>query len=405
MSRWRIQGGNRLEGSRTVQGAKAAALPILAASMLTGCETELLNCPVLPEVENALTLLRRLGCPVLRREDTVSVDSRCASGGDVTDLRFLGAALGRFGETVLTGGEWDISAEITLEALGALGAEWTRCENGILCRAPKLNGGHVRLSIPDAVATGTVMTAACAAQGETVITNAAQEPEVEDLARFLRTLGADIDGAGSPVVVVRGFRPRRRAGHRLLPDRHYAAAVLCACACAGGDVELRGLDARVLRPVLDVLAAMGCFVYGNRHRVRLRREGRLTGGGVILSRACPGLSREELPLLTAVSLQADGLTVLSDEAWEERNLLAAELIRLGGDVRSEGRVTVVSGVQTLRGDSLYAHSARNGAALMAASLAARGTSVLDDGGRMAHEYEKLDAALRELGADVLETEN
>ncbi len=418
MSQWRVRGGNRLEGSLAVQGAKNAALPILAATILSGCETELLNCPDLLDVRAAMEILEHLGCTVQRQEDGVLVDSRdltgCVLGPEYTgrmrsSVIFLGAILARCGEARLSlPGGCELGPrpiDLHLEAMEALGATVERRGDEIFCRAPGLTGGVIHLSLPSVGATENAMIAACAAQGETVITNAAREPEILDLQNYLQALGANIRGAGSPVIEVGGFVPRKRVGHRIMPDRIGAATLLCACACAGGDVELRGIEPGHFQTVTDGLAAMGCSVRQTRHHVRLRCDGMLRGGSTFITRPYPGFPTDAQPLMMAASLKAAGTTVFVENIFESRYRQAAELCRLGGNIRTEGRVAVVTGVDALRGAAVEAHDLRGGAALIAAGLGAEGETLVLDRGYVARGYERLDVVLRKLGADVQETEN
>ena len=322
MSQWLVRGGNRLEGSLAVQGAKNAVLPILAATILTGCETELLNCPELLDVTAAMDILRYLGCEVQRQDDAVLVDSRgltgCALGAEHTgrmrsSVIFLGAILARCGEARLSlPGGCELGPrpiDLHLEAMEALGASVERRGNEVLCRAPKLKGAVIRLNLPSVGATENAMIAACGAEGETVITNAAREPEIQDLQSFLRAMGADMHGAGGPVITVRGFAPRKRVGHRVMPDRICAATLLCACGCAGGDIELRGVEPGHFQTVTDGLAAMGCVVRQTRHHIRLRCDGPLQGGSTFITRPYPGFPTDAQPLMMAASLKAAGTTV------------------------------------------------------------------------------------------------
>ena len=418
MSLWRVRGGNRLEGSLAVQGAKNAVLPILAATILTGCETELLNCPDLLDVTAALDILRYLGCVVQRQEDAVLVDSReltgCVLCHELTSrmrssVIFLGAILARCGEARLSlPGGCELGSrpiDLHLEAMEALGATVERRGDEICCRAPKLTGAVIRLALPSVGATENAMIAACAAEGETVIANAAREPEIVDLQRFLRSLGAEIDGAGSPVITVQGFSPRTRVGHRIMPDRICAATLLCVCGCTGGDLELRGVEPGHFQTVTDALAAMGCSVRQTRHHVRIRCDGRLRGGNTVITRPYPGFPTDAQPLMMAASLKAAGTTVFVENIFESRYRQTEEMLRLGANIRTEGRVAVVTGVETLRGTAVEAHDLRGGAALIAAGLGAEGETLVADRGYVARGYERLDAVLRGLGADVLETEN
>ncbi|MCD8088169.1 MAG: UDP-N-acetylglucosamine 1-carboxyvinyltransferase [Oscillospiraceae bacterium] len=418
MSVWRIKGGSALEGSLTIQGAKNAVLPILAATILTGCETELTNCPALRDVEASLNILRYLGCRVERREDVIRVDSRpmtgCAIPNELTrEMRssviFLGAVLARCGESRLSmPGGCELGPrpiDLHLSAMEALGSH-VRAEGGeICCFAPTLRGGTVHLELPSVGATENAMIAACAARGETVITNAAREPEIVDLQNFLRAMGADIDGAGTPVVTIHSFTPADRVGYRIMPDRIAAATMLCACACAGGDVELRGIDPRQTESVTENLEAMGAEVARQSHRLRIRCRQRLRGGRTVITRPYPGFPTDAQPLMMAASLKAEGTTVFVENIFTNRYRQTEELKRLGANIRTEGRVAIITGVERLHGAPVLAEDLRGGASLILAGLGAEGETAVTDRGHVDRGYEGLDKALNALGAQVMKYES
>ncbi len=418
MSVWRIKGGSALEGSLTIQGAKNAVLPILAATILTGCETELTNCPALRDVEASLNILRYLGCQVERREDVIRVDSRpmtgCAIPNELTrEMRssviFLGAVLARCGESRLSmPGGCELGPrpiDLHLSAMEALGSQ-VRGEGGeIFCSAPMLRGGTVHLELPSVGATENAMIAACAARGKTIITNAAREPEIVDLQNFLRAMGADIDGAGTPVVTVHSFAPVDRVGYRVMPDRIAAATMLCACACAGGDVELRGIDPRQTESVTENLEAMGAEVARRSHRLRIRCRQRLRGGRTVITRPYPGFPTDAQPLMMAASLKAEGTTVFEENILTNRYRQTVELQRLGANIRTEGRVAIITGVERLHGAPVLAEDLRGGASLILAGLGAEGETAVTDRGHVVRGYEGLDKALNALGAQVMKYES
>ena len=273
MSVWHISGGARLRGSVTVQGAKNAVLPIMAASVLAPCETELLNVPSLRDVDATIRILRGLGCAVEREGDVVNIDSTGLCRAEIPhslmrELRssviFLGALLARCGEARLSmPGGCELGPrpiDLHLMALRALGAEIEESGGDLVCRAEHLRGASIALPMPSVGATENAMLAACAAEGETVIMNAAREPEIEELQAFLQRLGADVTGAGTPTVTIRGFAPVPRIGHRIMPDRIVSSTLLCVVAAAGGDIELRGTEPERFSTVLHSLSECGCDI-------------------------------------------------------------------------------------------------------------------------------------------------
>lgn len=413
MSIWTVRGQTPLEGSVTVQGAKNAVLPILAACILTGCETELTNCPRLLDVEASLNILRHLGCLVERSGDVIHIDSTRVTACSVphelmramrSSVIFLGAIAARCGEAWLSmPGGCELGPrpiDLHLSALRALGAEISEQGGDIVCRAGRLKGARIELTMPSVGATENAMIAACAAEGETHILGAACEPEIVGLQGFLRALGADMDGAGTPEIVVRGFEPRRRVGWRVMPDRIVASTLLCACAGAGGDIELRGVRPRDLATVTQALEAMGCELRQTSHTLRLRSLGSLRAAPVIQTRPYPGFPTDAQPLMMAAALKARGSTAFVENIFPNRYRQAAELCRLGADIRVQGRLATVTGVPVLHGAAMRSEDLRGGASLVIAALGAEGESAIIDPGHIDRGYDGLDTALCALGADV-----
>lgn len=415
MSVWHIAGGNRLSGSVTVQGAKNAVLPIMAASVLAPGETELLNVPTLRDVNTTIRILRGLGCSVEREGDAVYIDSRPMSRSEIPhslmrELRssviFLGALLARCGHARLSmPGGCELGPrpiDLHLMALRALGAEIDERGGDLICSAPSgLRGAGIALPMPSVGATENAMLAACAAEGETVIMNAAREPEITELQIFLQTLGADVTGAGSATVRVRGKKLEPfRVGHRIMPDRIVSSTLLCACAAAGGDVELRAVEPRHFSTVLHSLSECGCDIMSNSSSVRLRSGGNLKAPMPVITGPYPGFPTDAQPLMLAACLKARGTSVFVENVFQNRFRFTEELQRLGARIHTEGRVAVVTGVEVLHGAPTVATDLRGGAALIIAALSAEGETDILDSGHVERGYESFDERLAALGADI-----
>ncbi len=415
MSVWHIAGGNRLSGSVTVQGAKNAVLPIMAASVLAPGETELLNVPTLRDVNTTIRILRGLGCSVEREVDAVYIDSRPMSRSEIPhslmrELRssviFLGALLARCGHARLSmPGGCELGPrpiDLHLMALRALGAEIDERGGDLICSAPSgLHGAGIALPMPSVGATENAMLAACAAEGETVIMNAAREPEITELQTFLQTLGADVTGAGSATVRVRGKKLEPfRVGHRIMPDRIVSSTLLCACAAAGGDVELRAVEPRHFSTVLHSLSECGCDIMSNSSSVRLRSGGNLKAPMPVITGPYPGFPTDAQPLMLAACLKARGTSVFVENVFQNRFRFTEELQRLGARIHTEGRVAVVTGVEVLHGAPTVATDLRGGAALIIAALSAEGETDILDSGHVERGYESFDERLAALGADI-----
>ena len=412
---WRVRGGNALNGEAEVQGAKNAVLPIMAASLLCAGETVLNNCPTLLDVAASIDILRHLGCRARQEGGRIWIDASAVSETHIphalmqrsrSSVMFLGAILARTGEVRLsTPGGCELGSrpiDLHLKALKELGAEIIEEGGEVCCRAGKLKGAHVHLELPSVGATENVMLAACAAEGTTVITNAAREPEIVDLADYLKSAGRRVGGAGTPTVTVSGGEAAFPGGavYSVMPDRIVAATWLCAAAAAGGDVLLHGVSPEHVATVLCALREMGCAVVAGRNDIRLRRIGALRAPRPVVTKPYPGFPTDAQALLMAACLRAEGTSVFVENIFDNRYRHVPELRRLGAEIRTEGRVAMLSGVPRLMGAPVTATDLRGGAALVVAGLSAEGETEVYDSGHIRRGYDGLDEVLRRLGAEI-----
>ena len=411
MSAYIVKGGRPLDGSVQVHGAKNSVLPILAACLLSPEICVVRNCPELSDVTASLDILRHLGCRAERQGDAVVVDASAPTGWDVPDglmremrssVIFLGAVLGRMGRAELCApGGCELGPrpiDLHLAAIRAMGASVEEKGGGLRCTGP-LSGAEIVLSIPSVGATENIMLAATAARGTTTITNAAREPEIVDLQTFLRQLGADVRGAGSSVIVIRGGKPLHGGEHTVMGDRIVAATYLTAAASAGGQVEVRGVDYRNLSTITAVLSEAGCTVRSGPDRVFLR-GGPLRGVRPVRTAPYPGFPTDAQAPLMAALAKGSGCTVFVENIFDSRYRHVDELARMGADIRVEGRVAVVYGVPRLHGAQVQAADLRGGAALVVAALGAEGESRITGLHHIDRGYQDLSGDLSRLGADI-----
>jgi len=413
MDIWKLRGGSRLEGACFVQGSKNASLPIIAASLICPAETELMNVPRLNDVDSALRILHHLGCEAEQHGSDVYINSAGISENKIphalmlemrSSVIFMGALLARCGEARLSlPGGCQLGKrpiDIHISALRKMGAEVDEDGSNIYCRASKLRGCELHLPFPSVGATENIMLTASAAEGETVIKGAAREPEIEALAEYMRRLGCNVSGDGTDTVVIAGAKARTQVSHRVISDRIVAATIACAAACAGGDVELRAVDAGHFSTVLHFLKQAGCDIMCDKYTVRLRSEGRLRAVGNVCTQPYPGFPTDAQPVLMAALLKAQGRTVITENIFENRYRQAQQLCRLGADISLDGRTAEIKGVEKLCGASLEATDLRGGAALIVAGLSAEGLTDIHDDGHIKRGYEDFDEVLRSLGADI-----
>ena len=412
MSHITIHGAAPLRGEVTVQRAKNSVLPLLAAALLhEGC-CRMERCPHLTDVAAAVEIMGHLGCRVRWEGDDLVVDAAKVSRSDIpsslmsqfrSSVVFLGAILARCGEATLSyPGGCELGPrpiDLHLAALRTLGAEIEEMGGILRCRG-KLQGCEILLPFPSVGATENAMLAATAAEGVTVISNAAREPEIVDLQDFLQKLGVSIHGAGTSTITIRGGATLHETTHRPIPDRIVTATYLCAAAACGGDITLRDTDYRHLAPVTTALHQAGCCLHCREDSITLRSTGQLRSLPPVRTYPYPGFPTDAQPVLMAALLRARGATMFVENIFENRYRHAAELTRMGADIRLEGKVALVSGVERLYGGEVHATDLRGGAALAVAALQAEGTTTLYDIHHILRGYEDITRDLRALGADI-----
>ena len=413
MSEIIISGGKRLEGAVHVHGAKNSVLPILAATILSGSVSVIHNCPRLSDVDATVAILEHLGCRVSREGQTVTVDSSTLDRCDIPDhlmremrssVIFLGAVLARTGEARLCApGGCELGPrpiDLHLAALRRLGADIREKGGNLRCRTKGLRGTEISLTIPSVGATENAMLAACGAKGETVIYNAAREPEIVDLQQFLNACGARVRGAGSSAVVVEGGIPLHMAEYTVMADRICAATYLSAAAIAGGEIEVEGVPRSQLVLITDLFSAAGCRIRAEERRIWLESDGRLRSVPPVRTAPYPGFPTDAQPPVMAALTKARGTTVFVETMFENRYRHTQELVRMGADIRVEGRVAVVCGAEKLHGANLEAADLRGGAALVVAALGAEGESRISGLHHIDRGYADLTERLAALGGAI-----
>ena len=407
-----IEGGVPLKGEVAVSAAKNAALPALAAALLTSGRLTLTNVPELGDVRTMLRLLETLGASVGRQGGEVAVTvERVASDRApyelVSTMRasvlVLGPLVARHGSArVALPGGCAIGVrpiDQHLKGLARLGAE-IAIENGyVVARASRLKGARIATDLVTVTGTENLMMAAALAEGTTVIENAAREPEVGDLAALLTAMGARIQGAGTGRLEIEGVTDLAGAVHRVVPDRIVAGTLLVAGAITGGDVRVTGVVPDHLAAVLAKLEECGVMLEVGPTWVRGRAEGRPRPADIVTS-PFPGFPTDmQAQLMTLLGL-ADGQSRVTETIFENRFMHAAELARMGASIATEGSVAVIRGVEAYQGAPVMASDLRASAALVLAGLAARGRTEVSRIYHLDRGYERLEARLGALGARI-----
>ena len=411
-----LQGGVRLQGEISISGAKNAALPLLTAALLTSEPLTLTNVPALNDIGTMLKLLAQMGVKVAIDGDTVTLD---ASGLNnpvapyemVKTMRasvlVLGPLAARCGEArVSLPGGCAIGARPVdqhIKGLQAMGADVTVEHGYVHARTARLKGARIFTDMVTVTGTENLMMAACLAEGESTIENAAREPEVVDLAKCLIAMGAQISGAGTDVIRIRGVEKLHGATHRIMPDRIETGTYLCATAVTGGEVRLNGASAGYMDAIVDKLMDAGCDISSEKtashESLVLKAPGKLKSVS-IRTAPYPAFPTDMQAQFMAVNAVAEGAAVIRETIFENRFMHAVELQRLGADIRIDGNTAVVTGVRRLQGATVMATDLRASASLVIAGLVAEGETTIERIYHLDRGYEHIEQKLSQLGAII-----
>ena len=415
MDKLLIRGGRRLEGEVIVSGAKNAALPELCAALLTAEPVTLHNVARLQDVNTMLKLLRNMGVEAERSEaqpDMVALDASALSSPEApydlvktmrASILALGPLLARFGEaTVSLPGGCAIGSRPVdqhIKGLQAMGAQISVEHGYIIAKAARLKGARITTDMVTVTGTENLLMAATLAEGETVLENAAQEPEIPDLAEMLIAMGARIEGHGTSRIRIQGVKALKGVTHHIVPDRIEAGTFLCAVAAAGGDVVLRRARADHLDAVIDKLREAGIGIESGGDWIRVRSQGRPRAVSFRTSEY-PAFPTDMQAQFMALDCIAEGVSTVIETIFENRFMHVNELVRLGARIEIDGHRAVVYGVQRLSGATLMATDLRASASLVIAGLVAEGQTVIDRIYHLDRGYERMEAKLQAIGADI-----
>jgi len=417
MDKLLIRGGRRLEGEVVISGAKNAALPELCAALLTAEPVTLTNVPRLQDVSTTLKLLRNMGAKAERSEaqpDTVALDAGPVSSPEApydlvktmrASILVLGPLLARFGEaTVSLPGGCAIGSRPVdqhIKGLQAMGADITVEHGYIIAKAKRLKGARITTDMVTVTGTENLLMAATLAEGETVLENAAQEPEVTDLAVLLNAMGARIDGLGTGRLRIQGVEALHapKVAHPIIPDRIECGTFLCAVAAAGGDVTLRRTRADHLDTVLDKLREAGVQLECGEDWIRVCAEGRPKAVSFRTSEY-PAFPTDMQAQFMAVNCIAEGVSRVTETIFENRYMHVNELVRLGAHIAVDGHTAIVEGIPRLSGATVMATDLRASASLVIAGLVAEGETRVDRIYHLDRGYDRMEVKLRALGADI-----
>jgi len=417
MDKLLIRGGRPLKGEVQISGAKNAALPQLCAALLSTEPVTLHNVPQLQDVATMLKLLRHMGASAERdaaQPDRVRIDASNIGTPEApydlvktmrATIMVLGPLLARFGRTrvSLPGGCAIGSRPVDqhIKGLQLMGADIAVEHGYIVARASRLKGARISTDMITVTGTENLLMAATLAEGETVLENAAQEPEVTDLAEMLVRMGARIEGHGGSRIRIEGVKQLHapKGGHRIIPDRIEAGTFLCAVAAAGGEVLLQGARADHLEVVIDKLREAGAKVECGEDWIRVSAQGRPKAVNIRTSEY-PLFPTDMQAQFMAVNCIAEGSARVTETIFENRFMHVNEMLRLGANIEVDGHTAVVHGVERLSGATVMATDLRASASLVIAGLVAEGDTVVDRIYHLDRGYDRMEAKLRKLGADI-----
>ncbi|MDQ2989272.1 MAG: UDP-N-acetylglucosamine 1-carboxyvinyltransferase [Pseudomonadota bacterium] len=413
MDKLQIVGGKRLDGEITISGAKNAALPILCAGLLTAGDLELTNVPKLHDVKTMLKLLAQTGLTVQQDGESVTlnggaIDTLEAPYELVKTMRasilVLGPLLARFGQAKvsLPGGCAIGSRPVDqhIKGLEALGAEITIEAGYIYAKCAKLKGARIRTEMITVTGTENLLMAATLAEGETILENAAQEPEVTDLANLLVKMGAKIEGIGTERLVIQGVPSLHGARHAVISDRIEAATFLCAVAATGGDIVITNTRTDILDAALVKLREVGLQMTIGPNSIRAKMEGR-PRPVTFTTTEYPGFPTDMQAQFMAVNTIAGGSSHVTETIFENRFMHVQEMNRLGASIRIDGNTAHITGVNGLRGAPVMATDLRASASLVIAAMAAEGTTLIERIYHLDRGYDRMEVKLSAVGADIV----
>lgn len=414
MEKYIINGGNKLSGEVSITGAKNAVLPILAATVIGGNKSTILNIPNLRDVEIMEGILLALGCTVERADKVMVIDSKPLNQIKVPEelvkemrssIILMGAMLARCGEVIISyPGGCEIGPrpiDLHLKALRDMGAVIEEAHGYLHCKTDGLKGTDIQLDYPSVGATQNILLAAVTAEGKTTIRNSAREPEIVDLQNYLNRSGANVSGAGTSIITIEGVTKLKNVTHSIIPDRIVAGTYMTAAAITGGDIIINDIVVEHIQGIIAKLREAGSLIYTNGSSLKIIGQNKINSIEMLQTLPFPGFPTDmQAQMMTLLSI-ANGTSIISETIFENRFKHAEELIRMGANIKTFGKIAVIKGVKELTGAKTTAKDLRGGAALILAGLVSKGITEVDNIFHIERGYEDIHLTLQSLGADII----
>lgn len=412
MSSYVIEGGKKLEGEVRISGSKNSSLPIIAATILNGGVSKLYNVPKIHDTQMMFEILKELGCEVKKSSNKVVIDSSKLNKYEISEnlmremrssVILAGALVGKVHKALFSyPGGCDIGTrpiDLHLKGFEKLGIKINENYGNISCTCDRIESAKIDLDFPSVGATENIILASCLAEGTTIISNAAMEPEIVDLQNFLNKMGANISGAGTNIIEIKGVKKLKDVSYNIMPDRIEAGTYLCAGAITGGNIKLIDVVPEHVIPAITKLEEAGCTIDVKATTIELKAPKRLKPID-IKTMPYPGFPTDMQSIFTAITTTAKGTSIIIENIFENRYKYVQELVRMGAKVTIEGRTAVVKGTRKLHGASVKATDLRGGAAMVIGGLAAKGKTTVNEIKYILRGYEDFDKKLRNLGAKI-----
>ncbi len=413
MSKYIVKGGNRLTGEITVNGAKNSVLPILAATVINNNINTIFNVPNISDLSIMIKILKAIGCKVKKMKHMITVDSRYLDKVEIPEelvremrssIIMMGAMLTRCGRvTISYPGGCEIGnrpIDLHLKALRSMGTSIKESHGFIECKAKNLIGSDIQLDYPSVGATENIMLSAVTAKGETIIRNAAKEPEIVDLQNFLNKAGCKICGAGTSVIRINGVNKLEPVEHTIIPDRIVTGTYMVGAAITGGEIVINNIEVEHIQSIIAKLKEAGCKIYNNCTTLKIIGPSKIKPIESIRTSPYPGFPTDMQAQMMALLTLARGTSVITETIFDNRFKHVSELVRMSANIKTIERVAIVKGVKELTGARVTAKDLRGGACLVLAGLVANGSTIIDNIHHINRGYEDLHLKLKSLGADI-----
>ena len=412
MSKFLIQGGRKLEGEIKISGSKNAALPIIAATLLNAGTTTLYNVPDIQDVNTMFEILKKIGATIKRKNNKIIINTSKVHTYEIPDdlmrqmrssVILAGALIGKYHKAKFScPGGCDIGSrpiDLHLKGFEKLGVDIKEEYGEIYCNTEKIIGTQIHLDFPSVGATENIILASCLCEGTTIITNAAREPEIEDMIKYLNKMGAKVSGAGTDKVEITGVKRLTEVSYNIMPDRIEAGTYLVAGAITSGNIKLLNVNSLHIEPILNKLDETNCKLNINKDEIEIIAPKRVKSVD-IKTMPYPGFPTDMQSIFGALLITAKGTSVITENIFESRYKYAQELIRMGAKINVEGRTAIIKGTKRIQGANVIATDLRGGASLVIAGLYARGITQVDNVHYILRGYEKMDEKLKKLGAKI-----